>query len=254
MCPSCGFDVHIDDSQAPPYAFTMECPRCRKTVTMSPPPKPEATLKGDATMARTNVMGAPNKPSMPANMPANMQETMMMFMQMMSGGAVGAVAANNPNVVVPKGIDPKTGYAWSRKNMLICCADQNQRQIIEQVMGDSRYDIHAGQTAAQALEIMHDVKVDLLVLDPQFDAARQGGIAVLRHVSSLMPKYRRRVYIVLVSPQVKTLDTYMAFLNCVNLTVNSDDLESLPAILEKSLKDFNELYRPYFESGGGVPL
>ncbi|KAF0193559.1 MAG: hypothetical protein FD167_5947, partial [bacterium] len=145
-------------------------------------------------------------------------------------------------------------YAWARKNMLICCADQNQRQIIEQVMGDSRYDIHAGQTAAQALEVMHDVKVDLLVLDPQFDAARQGGIAVLRHVSSLMPKYRRRVYIVLVSPQVKTLDTYMAFLNCVNLTVNTDDLESLPAILEKSLKDFNELYRPYFESGGGTPL
>lgn len=250
MCPSCGFDVHIDDSQAPPYAFTMECPRCRKTVTMSPPPKPEPTLKGDATMARTNVMGA-NAGAKGA--PANLQETMMMFMQMMSGGATAPAPTPAPSSL-PKGIDPKTGYAWARKNMLVCCADQNQRQIIEQVMGDSRYDIHVGQTSAQALEIMHDVKVDLLVLDPQFDAARQGGIAVLRHVSSLMPKYRRRVYIVLVSPQVKTLDTYMAFLNCVNLTVNSDDLESMPAILEKSLKDFNELYRPYFESGGGVPL
>ncbi len=249
MCPSCGFDVHIDDSQAPPYAFTMECPRCRKSVTMSPPPKPEPTLKNDATVARTNVMGAPNAK---AGMTGNLQETMMMFMQIMTGAA--GASANNPSTGLLKGIDPKTGYVWTRKNMLICCADQNQRQIIEQVMGDSRYDIHAGQTAAQALEVMHDVKVDLLVLDPQFDAARQGGIAVLRHVSSLMPKYRRRVYIVLVSPQVKTLDTYMAFLNCVNLTVNTDDLESLPAILEKSLKDFNELYRPYFESGGGAPL
>jgi hypothetical protein len=184
-------------------------------------------------------------------MPANLQETMMMVMQMMAAGGTVAPAATAP---LQKGIDPKTGYVWARKNMLICCADQNQRQIIEQVMGDSRYDIHIGQSSAQALEVMHDVKVDLLVLDPQFDAARQGGIAVLRHVSSLMPKYRRRVYIVLVSPQVKTLDTYMAFLNCVNLTVNADDLESLPAILEKSLKDFNELYRPYFESGGGAPL
>ncbi len=239
MCPSCGFDVHIDDSQAPPYAFTMECPRCRKSVTMSPPPKPEPTLKVDNTMARTNVMGSGNAK---AGAPANMQETLMAFMQMMSGGATPAVA---------KTPEPsKTPYAWARKNVLICCADQNQRQIIEQVITNN-YDTHIAQSSAQALEIMHDVKVDMLVLDPQFDAARQGGIAVLRHVSSLMPKYRRRIYVVLVSPQVKTLDTYMAFLNCVNLTVNTDDLESLPAVLEKSLKDFNELYRPYFEAGGG---
>lgn len=246
MCPSCGFDVHIDDSQAPPYAFTMECPRCRKTVTMSPPPKPEVMLKTDSTMAQTNVMASPNA-AKAAGAPANLQETMMMFMQMMAGAA--------PPAAAQKGIDPTKGsFAWARKNMLVCCADQAQRQVIEHIMGNSRYDMHIAQSSAQALEIFQDVKVDMLVLDPQFDAARQGGITVLRHVSSLMPKYRRRVYIVLVSPQVKTLDTYMAFLNCVNLTVNSDDLESLPAILEKSLKDFNELYRPYFESGGGMPL
>jgi CheY-like chemotaxis protein len=250
MCPSCGFDVHIDDSQAPPYAFTMECPRCRKSVTMTPPAKAEATLKGDATIARTNVMSSPNAGKAAGGTPANFQETMMAFMQMMTGGAAGPAVAQKGT-----GVDPsKMGFAWARKNMLVCCADQNQRQVIEQVMGNSRYDMHIAQSSAQALEIFQDVKVDMLVLDPQFDAARQGGITVLRHVSSLMPKYRRRVYIVLVSPQVKTLDTYMAFLNCVNLTVNSDDLESLPAILEKSLKDFNELYRPYFESGGGVPL
>src|SRR5262249_28950549 len=146
------------------------------------------------------------------------------------------------------------GFAWQRKHVLICCADTSQRQIIEKVLDSSTYDDILAQNSSQAIETLHDVKVDIVILDPQFDAARQGGIAVLRHVSSLMPKYRRRVYVVLVSPQVKTLDTYMAFLNCVNLTVNTEDLESLPAILEKSIRDFNELYRPIYEAAGIQPF
>src|SRR5207249_7585881 len=125
-----------------------------------------------------------------------------------------------------------------------------QRNVIDGILDKTRYEATMPENSTQAIEVMHDLKIDIVILGPQFDAARQGGIAVLRYVSSLMPKYRRRIYVVLVSPQVKTLDTYMAFLNCVNLTVNTDDLESLPAILEKSVKDFNDLYRPMYEAAG----
>lgn len=84
--------------------------------------------------------------------------------------------------------------------------------------------------------------------------ARTKGIAVLRHVNSLPPKYRRRTYLVLVSPQVKTLDTYMAFLNGVNLTINTTDIETINQILERSIRDFNELYRGYNTAAGLNPF
>lgn len=233
-CPNCGFNIHVEDSQMPSYGITVECSRCRKPMNIAPPPKPEPTLKPD----RTTMMGSGVTTTAGGNSP---QEMMQAFMQMMMGGA--------------KAVEPsKSAFSWARKNLIICCAEANQRQQVERLMSGGVYDVHIAQTAAQAIELMHDIKVDLVVLDPQFDATRQGGIAVLRYVSSLMPKYRRRMYIVLVSPQVKTLDTYMAFLNCVNLTINSDDLDSLLAILEKSTKDFNDLYRPLFEAGGTAPL
>jgi CheY-like chemotaxis protein len=236
MCQHCGYDIHVDDTQVPPYAFTLECPRCRKTVTMSPPPKPEPSLKGDGP-GRTQVMGAP---ATPKGAPADIMQTFMTMMATMAGGQPKAAE------VLAK------GFAWARKHVLVCSAEASQRQVIETVIDQTRYELTQAQTSAQAIEFLHDLKIDIVLLDPQFDAARQGGIAVLRHISSLMPKYRRRVYIVLISPQVKTLDTYMAFLNCVNLTVNSDDLESLSAILEKSIKDYNDLYRPYYEAGGSA--
>jgi 16S rRNA G527 N7-methylase RsmG len=58
----------------------------------------------------------------------------------------------------------------------------------------------------------------------------------------------------LVSPQVKTLDTYMAFLNGVNLTVNPSDIDTINQILERSIRDFNELYRAYNAAAGLNPF
>ncbi|MEW6734229.1 MAG: hypothetical protein AB1489_23080 [Acidobacteriota bacterium] len=243
MCQQCGFEFHIDDARVPSHAFSTECPRCRKNVTVTPPAKPEPTLRSDGTPSRTQAIGAPASSRPPAA--SNPQEMMQMFMQMMAGMA-GASGGSPPKITEAL----QKGFAWQRKQVVVCCAELGQREIIENALDKTRYETTIAQTSAQAIEIMHDLKIEIVLLDPQFDASRQGGIAVLRHISSLMPKYRRRIYVVLVSPQVKTLDTYMAFLNCVNLTVNSDDLESLQAILEKSIKDFNDLYRPMYEAAG----
>jgi CheY-like chemotaxis protein len=194
-----------------------------------------------------------------AQPPSNFGEMMQTFVQMMTTAISNASTANQanqanqgPRLSPGKTIDSARSYAWARRQVLLCCVDPKQRQLIENALDKQRYDVTVSQTAAQAIEVMQDFKSDLVILDPQFDASRQGGIAILRHVSSLMPKYRRKIYVVLVSPQVKTLDTYMAFLNCVNLTVNTEDLDSFQAVLEKSIRDFNELYRPFQEAGGSL--
>jgi hypothetical protein len=59
---------------------------------------------------------------------------------------------------------------------------------------------------------------------------------------------RRRTYVILVSPQLRTMDTYLAFANGVNLSIHPEDIGSLQAILERSIRDFNELYRPLYQA------
>ena len=48
----------------------------------------------------------------------------------------------------------------------------------------------------------------------------------MQYVNSLTPQIRRRTYVVLISPQLRTLDTYLAFANGVNLTVHPEDVAS----------------------------
>ncbi|MBL8149311.1 MAG: hypothetical protein JNN15_05235 [Blastocatellia bacterium] len=251
LCANCGFDIHIDDTQVPPYAFSVDCPRCRKNQTVTPPAKPDPTLKvGSPPANRTT--GARSVS------PQNPQEFSQMFMQVMQMMMGGQVQKGGTEILSKKGGGTdllSRGFAWQRKQVLICCADAGQRQSIETILEESNsYEYKSPQTSAQALDFLHESKIEIVILDPQFDATRQGGIAVLRYISSLMPKYRRRIYVALVSPQVKTLDTYMAFLNCVNLTINTEDIESLPAILDKSIKDFNELYKPFYEASSISPF
>jgi hypothetical protein len=250
MCQQCGCNIQIDDTQVPPYPFNVDCPRCRKSVTVAPPPKPEPVLRAEGAQARPQSGSAPANPASPASTtpaPSNPADMMQSFMQMMAT----MVAGNNPKTA--EAILEKS-FAWQRKHLLVCCAESKHRQTVQTILDSTKYDTTVPQSSSEAIDIMKDRKIDIVILDPQFDSARQGGIAILRHISSLMPKYRRRIYVVLVSPQVKTLDTYMAFLNCVNLTVNADDLEGLQAILEKSIKDYNELYRPLYEASSISPF
>jgi CheY-like chemotaxis protein len=142
------------------------------------------------------------------------------------------------------------GRVWSRRNILLCHNDEAVRTAMRGALDESRYDLHIVDSAVDAMAQLKETKDDIIVLDPQFDQAKQGGVGMLQHVNGLTPNYRRRVYLVLVSPQLKTLDAYLAFVNGVNLTVNSEDVGQFQEILERSVRDFNEMYHPFNQAAG----
>ena len=77
---------------------------------------------------------------------------------------------------------------------------------------------------------------------------------MMQYVNSLTPQARRRTYVTLVSPQLRTHDAYLAFANGVNLTVHPEDVSSFQSIFERSVRDFNELYRPFNQASGVAPF
>lgn len=224
VCTQCRAKFDIQEKNLPDKPFQVNCPKCRFEMTVKPPPKATPTLRGA-----------------PKSMQVN-QDAIAQLVALLTGQL--------------RGPDGQTGplASWERRQMLLCLADQAQAQQVLEKLDHNTYAPTVCDEAAKAIELMRDTRVDMILLDPQFDAANQGGIAILRHVNSLPPKYRRRTYLVLLSPQVKTLDTYMAFLNGVNLTINTADIETINQILERSIRDFNELYRNYNAAAGLKPF
>ena len=144
--------------------------------------------------------------------------------------------------------------SWSRRRILLCHNDKAVQQKVREALDEATHELHVAESAIDALTQLRESKDEIIVLDPQFDASKQGGVTMLQHVSGLTPNYRRRVYLVLVSPQLKTLDTYLAFINGVNLTINTEDVGQIQQILERSVRDFNEIYHPFNQAAGLAPF
>lgn len=219
--------IGIEDSKVPNQPFSIKCPRCRETITVKPPPKEEPTL------------ASRGRPQVPPEL-QNSQDAMTLLSELFSS--------------VMAGRGESTAGSWSRRRILLCHNDKTVQQKVRDALDDSVYELHVAETAIDALTQLRETKDEIIVLDPQFDASKQGGVTMLQHVSGLTPNYRRRVYLVLVSPQLKTLDTYLAFINGVNLTINTEDVGQIQHILERSVRDFNEIYHPFNQAAGLAPF
>jgi CheY-like chemotaxis protein len=225
-CTQCRWVFTLQDKNLPEHEFDVNCPKCRLKQTVKPPKKAEPTLAGAL------------KP-----MSGNTSDLVSQLVALLSGqgrapGASQMLGAAN----------------WQQRQTLACLADPDHTKKTQELIDANGYAVTVCDTAAQAIELMRDTRVDVALLDPQFDAPNQGGITILRHINSLMPKQRRRIFLVLVSSQVKTLDTYTAFLNGVNLTVNASDIGTLDQVLERGIRNFNELYRCYNAAAGLTPF
>lgn len=231
-CPQCTMSLTFDDDRLPTEPFEVLCPRCRQTVTIMPPPKEEPRLPGTT---------ATLEPIADDEQKASDSGPLRSLVEMLMGEL--------------KGFQPSAAETkWQRRRVLLCLDDKNIREELRSALDPSRYKIFSADFAPEAIEILHESRAEVIVLSPTFDADHQGGTAMMQYVNSLTPQVRRHTYTVLVSPQLRTLDTYLAFANNVNLTVHPDDVSSFQSVFERSVRDFNELYRPLNQANAAAPF
>jgi len=215
--------LNFDDERLPSEPFNVLCPRCRQSVTIMPPSKDEPRLPG-STGSLDSLEPTEMRPG---------ADPIRALADMLLAG----LKVSQP----PDGSDVKK---WRRRRVLLCMDDAETREKLRTGLAPAVFEIFSADTAPEAIEILHESRSEVIVLSPSFDAERQGGSAMMQYVNSLTPQIRRRTYVVLMSPQLRTLDTYLAFANGVNLTLHPEDVSSFQAIFDRSVRDFNELYRP----------
>lgn len=220
-CPQCAMSLTFDDTRLPTEPFNVLCPRCRQSVTIMPPPKEEPKLPGLTGQLDQISVADPEQ-----------SDSLRALADLLLAG----LRQSQPQVT--------DTTKWTRRRVLLCQDDPAIRETLRDSLETSRYEIFSADLAPEAIEILHESRGEVIVLSPGFDADHQGGAAMMQYINTLTPQVRRRTYVVLVSPQLRTLDTYLAFANGVNLTVHPEDVAAFQSIFERSVRDFNELYRP----------
>jgi predicted Zn finger-like uncharacterized protein len=249
VCPKCSTRLQVDQEKSPNRPFNVRCPKCNSTVSSggaSPALEQSALAVGGSPATDHPRFEQPTarayEPVTPQAEPAaGANEAVQMLMDLLAkGGNRGNERA---------GARP----AWDKRQALVCSAEP-LREPVARKLTDSGCQVFVAEDTRQAIETMRSKQLDVVLLDPQFDPAEQGSAFVVREVNVLRPSQRRRLFFVLLSPSLRTMDAHAAFLNNVNAIVNVNDLDDLDRVMDISIREYNELYREFFSASGLTAL
>src|SRR5215216_561233 len=241
VCQKCSTRLQIDDEKSPPRPFNVRCPKCNNTISSGPasPATEQSALAVGGSPATehpryeqsTAQAYAPTVSATDGT--ASNEDTLRMLVDMLSKGS--------------KAENPMARPSWDKRKALMCTSEP-YRETVARKLSENGFQVFVAEDTRQAVETMRANKMDLVLLEPQFDTAEQGLVFVMREINVLRPPQRRRLFFVLVSPSLRTMDAHAAFLNNANLILNINDIEELPPIMEVALREYNELYRDFYSA------
>jgi len=238
VCEHCSTRLQIDSQRTPSGSLKVRCPKCKNTVNVNSgsPASDQSAL---------NVGGSPA-----TEHPRYDQPTATAYK--LSSSADDEATVNDEALaalleVLSKGLSKGAGNSShqqsSHRRKVLICASPTSRDPVARTLTENGYQAFMAEDTRQAVETMRANQMEVVLLEPQFDMAEQGAAFIVREINVLRPAQRRRLFFVLVSPSLRTMDTHAAFLNNVNAIVNTNDIRDLPRILDIGFREFNELYR-----------
>lgn len=254
ICQKCSSRLQVDETKIPARPFIIRCPKCNSSVdssSTSPALEQSATAIGNSPSTENPRFDQPTpaplfevqqKDSAP-NSGASGAPTTELLTELLSG-------LLNQQTAASRGVQ-KVRHSWDPRKALICVPEDNQ-ELVARGLAENGYQVFVAQDTRQAVDRMRENELDVVLLDSRFDPVEQGAIFVTREVNILRPPQRRRLFFVLLSPSLRTMDAHAAFLNNVNAIINTNEVQDVPRLLERRLREYNDLYKE-FHIALGVP-
>ena len=246
VCQKCSTRLQIDDEKSPQRPFNVRCPKCNNTVSSGPtsPATEQSALAvgGSPSTDHPRFEQSSARTYQPAvSETTTNDDALRMIVELLSKG-------NGQRVD-----NPHARPAWDQRKALVC-ATETYREVAARKLSESGCHVFVAEDTRQSVETMRANKMDVVLLEPQFDPTEQGSAFVIREINVLRPPQRRRLFFILLSPSLRTMDAHAAFLSNVNAVVNIADVEELPRIMEVGLREYNELYRDFYSASGLTAL
>lgn len=246
-CHNCATRLQLDDAKVPSRPFTVRCPKCAQIVNAQPPagerqgsalaavgdlPASNRTQQEKTTPVPATVFAAEPSGTQAAAQPGG--DVLQMLTELLRRGG-----EERPDT---RGVLRRP--SWERRRALVCVGSVHGADV-SRALAARDYEVFVADKTQQAFELLREERVDVVVLDAEFDMGGQGALHLNRELNSMRMAERRRLVFAQLSPTLRTGDAQAAFLNNANLIVNTGDASELAHVLEKNIRDLNELYRDF---------
>ena len=242
VCPNCSLRLQPSGDKPLVHPFTVRCPKCNSTVNSEPPSPASAQ---SALTVGTSPSTENRRHQDPGPAPVIQNEGMrtnasnpLEELSRLLGSLIGQGGTASA------GLEYGKRPSWNPRKVLLCVAEEHRQNLSTQ-LSENGYQVFFAEDTRQAVERMRENNLDVVLLDQEFDPVEQGAAFVTREVTILRPAQRRRLFFVLLSPVLRTMEAHAAFLNNVNAIVNIKDLDEVSPVLEHALRDYNELYKEF---------
>ena len=131
---------------------------------------------------------------------------------------------------------------------LVCEPDPAVREKISGALREVNYQITEPATAKEAMRYMLFHLYDLVVLNERFDTEDPHANDVLLYLENLATATRRKIFVVLVSGQHRTMDNMAAFNRSVNLILNLKNIDETGKIIKRGVSDNAAFYHVFRET------
>lgn len=249
VCQNCSSRLQVDETKVPSRPFTIRCPKCNNSVdsaSAAPAIEQSANDVGLSPATESHRFEQPAPAPLfelePGGAEANASASATEKLVELLSGLLQPATTGRSQIARP---------SWNPRRALVCVPDEN-RQSVARGLAENGHQVFVAEDTRQAVERMRENQLDVVVLDPRFDPAEQGTVFITREVNILRPAQRRRLFFVLLSPSLRTMDGHAAFLNNVNAVINVNEIAELPRLLEQRVREYNELYKD-FNVATGVP-
>jgi predicted Zn finger-like uncharacterized protein len=242
ICQKCDSRLQVDEARVPARPFVIRCPKCHSSV--------DSGLPNPALAQSSVAAGSPSSddPRFEQPNPAPLFEPHKQAPEAASSASTDRLAELLSGLISqPAAGGRKLPYArpsWDPRKALICVPEEHRESVASSLAANG-YQVFVANDARQAVDRMRENLLDVVLLDPRFDPAEQGPVFVTREVNILRPAQRRRLFFVLLSPTLRTMDAHTAFLNNVNAIINVSEVDELPSLIERRVREYNELYKDF---------
>jgi len=235
-CDNCSVSLQLDEAKIPSGNFTVRCPRCQNLIRVQPGAKSTVDQLKENAAAPAVAEGTNDFSAKESEFQINTALRALM----------AALQTEN------KVIETDDEKSEKPRRVLLCLGQK--RDVIAKTLVEAGYKVYLAQTPAQANERLREGKTEILFFSPDF-AAEFGGAAILQQKVNAMPSSdRRRLFFISVEDAGTTMNAHDAFLRNLNLIVNANDISQLPLILNRALRDFNDLYYDYNRAVGAEAI
>jgi len=250
VCSKCDARLQVDDARIPASPLAVRCPKCQAEINVdfsgpeAAPSEVAASAQAGFERPATAQLFKPPDDNLQATSAAESMPALNEIAKLLAEALRQTDGVkSSPSTASP---------AWRRKALV--CASAAYREAIAEALAQHNYDVFVAENMAQGLGKMREERMDIVVLDANFDPLEQGVAFISREVRLMRPSERRRLFFVYITSGVRTMDLQAAFLHNVNLVVNPSDIEQLPEALEVSIRHYNELYKPFNKALDVAPI